>query len=345
MSVRPAPPAPPGLRGYSMPAEWAPHVGTWIAWPHHAPDWPDKFGPVPWAYAEFVRHLSRRERVRILVQNKALESRARGVLEKAGADLSKVDFRRCPTDRVWTRDSGAIFVRDGEGHRLATCWIFNGWAKYPNHKRDAKVGAFMAKAVGVPEHRVKLVLEGGAIDVDGEGLLMATEECLLSDVQARNPKLNRADVEKALRENLGVKRVVWLHKGIVGDDTHGHVDDVARFFAPGKVLLCREDDAADENYGILAENKERLKAEKLDVVDLPMPAPLAFDGQRLPASYANFYVGNGAVFVPTFNDPKDRVALGVIADCFPGREVVGIHCVDWVWGLGTLHCATQQEPS
>jgi agmatine deiminase len=337
--------APPGLRGYAMPAEWQPHVGTWIAWPHHAADWPGKFSAIPWVTGEIVRVLSRRERVRILVQHARLESRARGLLSRVGADLSKVDFRRCPTDRGWTRDSGALFVRNGEGHRLATHWTFNGWAKYPNHRRDARVASFMAQAVGVPEHRVDLVLEGGAIDVDGEGLLLATEECLLSEVQARNPGLGRAGTEKALREHLGVRRVVWLGRGIAGDDTHGHVDDVARFFAPGKVLLCREEDAGDVNYAPLEENRERLRGEKLEVVDLPLPAPVVFDGLRLPASYANFYVANGVVIVPTFNDPRDRRALGILADCFPGREVVGIHCVDFVWGLGTLHCATQQEPA
>jgi agmatine deiminase len=333
-----------------MPAEWAPHAATWIAWPHETRDWPGRFAPIPWVYAEIVRVLTRGERVRILVQDAAAEGRARGVLKKVGVEVSRVDFHRIPTDRVWTRDSGALFVTNAQGTRIATHWKFNGWAKYPNHKRDDAVAARMAKALGVEEHPVlegarEVVMEGGAIDVDGAGLLMATEECLLSeDVQPRNPGLGRAGIEKVFRETLGIRRVIWLGRGIAGDDTHGHIDDLCRFVAPGRVLLCREENPADENHAPLQENLERLRGEKIDVIPLPMPAPIVFSGLRVPASYANFYIANGTVIVPTFNDPKDRLALGIIADCFPGREVVGIHCVDFVWGLGTLHCATQQEP-
>jgi agmatine deiminase len=338
------------LRGFAMPAEWAPHAATWIAWPHELKDWPGRFAPIPWAYGELVRLLSRHERVRILVGDAALEKRARAVLRKVGVDLAQVDFHRVPTDRVWTRDSGAIFVTNARGGRIATNWRFNGWAKYPNHKRDDAVAAKMAKALGVPEHKVlagerAVVMEGGAIDVDGAGLLMATEECLLSDVQARNPGLGRAGIEKVFADTLGIKRVIWLGQGIVGDDTHGHVDDLARFVGPGRVLLCQEENQGDPNHALLRENRERLEAEKLDVIPLPMPRPLIFNGQRLPASYANFYIGNGVVIVPTFNDSMDRVALGIIAECFKDREVVGLHCVEFIWGLGTIHCATQQEPA
>ncbi len=341
---------PPGQRGYAMPAEWAPHRATWIAWPHNTEDWPGRFPPIPWAYAEIVRVLTRNERVCILVQNAAEEKKARGVLARVGVDRSRVDFHRIPTDRVWTRDSGAIFVTDGSGKKIATHWKFNGWAKYANHKRDDQVAPRIARALRVPEYRVvvekrEIVMEGGAIDVDGRGTLMATEECLLSDVQARNPGLGRAGIEKAFADVLGIRRVVWLGRGIAGDDTHGHIDDLARFVAPGRVLLCQEENPKDENHKPLRENLERLRGEKLDVIPLPMPAPIVFDGQRVPASYANFYIANGVVIVPTFNDPRDRVALGIIAGCFPDREVVGIHCVDFVWGLGTLHCATQQEPA
>ena len=337
-------------RGYSMPAEWAPHAATWIAWPHELKDWPGRFAPIPWAYGELVRLLSRHECVRILVGDAAREKRARSVLSKVGVDLGRVEFHRVPTDRVWTRDSGAIFVTNGRGDRVATHWKFNGWAKYANHKRDDAVAGRMAKALSVEEHRVligdrEVVLEGGAIDVDGAGLLLATEECLLSDVQARNPGLGREGTEKVLKETLGVNRVIWLGRGIAGDDTHGHIDDLARFVGPGRVLLAQEENEKDLNYALLRENLERLRAEKLDVVPLPMPQPLVFDGMRLPASYANFYIANGQVIVPTFNDARDRQALGIIAECFPDREVVGLHCVDFVWGLGTIHCATQQEPS
>jgi agmatine deiminase len=336
-------------RGFAMPAEWAPHAATWIGWPHELKDWPGRFAPIPWAYGELVRLLSRHERVRILVGDASREKRARRVLIKVGVDLSRVDFHRIPTDRVWTRDSGAIFVTNARGERIATHWRFNGWAKYPNHKRDDAVAGKMAKAIGVPEHKVlvgdrEIVMEGGAIDVDGTGLLMATEECLLSDVQARNPGLGRAEIEVVFAETLGIKRVIWLGRGIVGDDTHGHVDDLARFVAPGRVLLCHEKNERDENHALLRENLERLQSEKIEVIPLPMPSPVIFDGQRLPASYANFYIANGVVIVPTFNDPQDRTALGIIAECFPDRDVVGLHCVDFVWGLGTIHCATQQEP-
>ncbi len=333
------------LTGFRMPAEWAPHRATWIAWPHNRADWPGRFGPIPWAYGEIVRILSRNERVRILVKDAALQRDAKALLAKLGVDLRKVDFFRIPTDRVWTRDSGAIFVVDGKGRRIATHWTFNGWAKYPNHKKDDLVAGRMARAARVPEFKVPgVVMEGGAIDVDGRGTLLATEECLLSDVQARNPGLGRAGIERVFGEVLGIRRVVWLGRGIVGDDTHGHIDDIARFVAPGRVLLCSEKNPKDENHAICAENRERLRDAKLEVIDLPLPSPVVFDGQRVPASYANFYIANGAVIVPTFNDPKDRHALGQIAECFPDREVVGIHCGDFIWGLGTLHCATQQEP-
>ncbi len=332
-----------------MPAEWAPHSATWIAWPHETRDWPGRFAVIPWVYGEIVRTLARQERVRILVQGQGEEKKARTLLKKVGADLGQVDFHHVPTDRVWTRDSGAIFVTDGQGGRMATNWKFNGWAKYPNHLQDDAVATRMARILGVEEYAVRVgdravVGEGGAIDVDGAGLLLATEECLLSDVQARNPGLDRAALERVFAASLGIRRVVWLGRGIVGDDTHGHIDDLARFVGPGRVLLCQEDDPKDANYAPLAENLERLQGEKIEVIPLPMPSPLTFAGQRLPASYANFYIANGLVLVPTFNDPRDRVALGVIAECFPGREVVGIHCVELVWGLGTLHCATQQEP-
>ena len=337
------------LSGVAMPAEWAPHRATWIGWPHNKADWPGKFEPIPWAYAEIVRVLSRNERVCILVQDAAGEKKARGVLRKAAVDLKRVDFFRIPTDRVWTRDSGAIFVKSKSGKKIATHWKFNGWAKYPNHKKDDLVAARIAKAVRVEEYPVvvdgrEIVMEGGAIDVDGRGTLMATEECLLSPVQARNPGLGREGIERVFRDVLGIERVVWLGRGIAGDDTHGHIDDLARFVAPGRVLLCQEKNAKDQNYRPLKENLERLRTAKIEVIPLPMPAPIVFEGQRVPASYANFYVANGGVIVPTFNDPNDRHALGIVADCFPGREVVGIHCVDFVWGLGTLHCATQQEP-
>jgi agmatine deiminase len=312
-------------------------------------DWPGKFAAIPWVYGEIVRHLVQRERVGLLVADAAEEKAARRLFARVGADAAQIDFVRCATDRVWTRDSGPTFVH-ARDRLVAVHWCFNAWAKYPDWKKDRKVAAAIARARSVEpvqprigEHWV--VLEGGAIDVDGEGTLLATEECLLDSVQARNPELSKEQLEAALGEYLGVRRVVWLGRGIVGDDTHGHIDDLARFVAPGRVVLVQESDPHDENYEPLQENRERLQGAGLEVIALPMPRPLIFEGRRLPASYANFYIANGLVLVPTFNDPADRSALGILAELFPDREVVGIHAVDLVWGLGTLHCMTQQEPS
>ncbi|MFN8008857.1 MAG: agmatine deiminase family protein [Terriglobia bacterium] len=345
-----------------MPAEWEPHRATWIAWPHNARDWPGKFSPIPWVYAEIVRHLHHGERVGILIREPAEERRVGRILVSVGVDLNQIDFLVCPTDRVWTRDYGPLFVKresDNGGEVAATNWKFNGWAKYPNWKKDNAAAAKIIKWLqldswepaivkdGKP-HRV--VLEGGSIDVNGRGLLLTTEECLLSPVQQRNPGLERHDLEKIFADSLGIRKVLWLQRGIVGDDTHGHIDDLARFVNPHTVVVVKEDDPAEENYLPLQENLELLKTmtdqggTPLKVVPLPMPRPLLFNGQRLPASYANFYIGNEVVLVPTFNDPNDRAALSTLAKVFPERSVIGIHSVDLVWGLGTLHCLTQQEP-
>ncbi len=356
----------PAKLGYRMPAEWEAHLATWIAWPHERRDWPGKLAPIPWVYAEVVRHLVPGERVRILVDDLALENRARAVLDRLGIDLTQIDFFRVPTDRSWTRDTCPLFVRrDRDGDVALTDWKFNGWAKYPNHRRDDAVPARLAKRLGLRRFMPSVtpdelgpggkprqaVLEGGSIDVDGAGTLLTTEECLLSPIQARNPGVSRQQIERVLSDFLGARHVLWLGQGIAGDDTHGHVDDLARFVGPRTVVLAHEPNASDVNYRPLAENRERLSGmtnaagEKLDVVLLPMPAPVMFNGTRLPASYANFYIGNAAVLVPTFNDPADREALGIVAALFPQRKVIGIHAGDLVWGLGTLHCMTQQQPA
>jgi agmatine deiminase len=339
-----------------MPAEWEPHEATWIAWPHNRNDWPGKFAAIPLVYGEIVRQLHRSEPVRILVNGPAGEERARTVLQKLELGWKRISFRRVPTDRVWTRDYGPLFIEEPNGLGLVY-WQFNGWAKYPDHRRDGRVPARVAQ--GMPGvhfmfsghvHGRSVVLEGGAIDVNGLGCLLTTEECLLSKVQCRNPGFSRKDYEKVFARYLGVTKVLWLGKGITGDDTHGHVDDLARFVAPRTVVAVVEDDAKDENYRPLQENLDRLRGmtdqdgHRLEVAPLPMPAPVVWDGQRLPASYANFYIANDRVLVPTFNDPNDRKALGILADLFPTRTVVGIHAVDLVWGLGTLHCLTQQQP-
>ena len=342
-----------------MPAEWEPHEATWLSWPHEKTDWPGKFAPIPWVYAEIVRNLARVERVRILVMDAAAENDAKKILTKAGADLKAVDFYRVPTDRGWIRDFGPIFVRGKNSELSATHWLFNAWAKYDNGKRDAAAVTKLApqmKSWKIPVHQPmykgkRVVLEGGGIEVNGRGTIMITEEWLLSSTQVRNPGFTRADTEAVLRQGLGVKNIVWLGKGIAGDDTHGHVDDLCRFVNPRTVVLVREKNQRDANYKPLEENWERLRSarledgSKMEVVEMPMPAPLHFEGVRLPASYANFYISNSAVLVPTFNDPNDRVALGILSELFPGRALVGIHAVDLVWGFGTLHCLTQQQPA
>jgi len=349
--------APPAFR---LPPEWDRHEATWIGWPHETSDWPGKFAPIPWVYAEIVRRIAPGEKVRVLVNSGARRLQARSVLARAGADLAAVEFFTVQTDRGWTRDFGPIFVvRDrGEGGALGVAGFrFNGWAKYSNCRLDAAAARAVARRLRVPFAAVKsggrdVVLEGGAIDVNGRGTLVTTEECLLDpDVQPRNPGLGRGGIERVFREALGASNVIWLGRGIAGDDTHGHVDDLCRFVSARTLVLCCESNPHDANYRALEENRERLQEARLEdgskpeVVPLPMPAPLYFAGRRLPASYANFYIANSAVLVPTFNDPADRVALGTLAELLRDRPVVGIHAVDLVWGLGTLHCLTQQQPA
>ncbi len=328
-----------------MPAEWEPHEATWIAWPHNREDWPGRFAPIPWVYGEIVRKLSAVERVRILIEGEALERQARTILRKAGANMDAVEFFHLKTNRVWTRDTGPIFIRNRKGETALTWWRFNAWAKYSDFELDAQVPDFVALQVKRPVWQVDMVLEGGSIDVNGDGLLLTTEECLLSPVQARNPGMKRAEIERHWRDYLGVRKVVWLRNGITGDDTHGHVDDLARFVSADTVVLASESDRSDPNYEPLRENAAILRAAGLRVVKLPMPQPLVFAGQRLPASYANFYIANGLVLVPTFNDPNDRIALNTLARCFPDRTVTGINCTELIWGLGALHCMTQQQPA
>ncbi len=360
----------PAALGFRMPAEWEPHEATWIAWPHNRDDWPGKFAPIPWVYTEIVRHLSRVERVNILVKGRKRQERAAGRLSAAGVDLDRVTFVKAATDRVWTRDSGPTFVvndraaeAEGEGETGRGLglidWRFNGWAKYENHRHDNRLPRQIGRHLGlsrwVPKveiegRSVRVVMEGGAIDVNGRGTLLTTEECLLSPVQARNPGLDRAGIERLFSDYLGVRHVIWLGRGIAGDDTHGHVDDLARFVDPRTVVTVVERRTSDPNYEPLQENWKRLQSardqdgEPLRVVPLPMPGPVVFEGVRLPASYANFYIANGLVIVPTFNDPADREALSTLAGLFPDRQVVGIHAVDLVLGLGTLHCLSQQQP-
>jgi agmatine deiminase len=346
----------PHALGFRMPAEWEPHGATWLGWPHELTDWPGKFAPIPWAFAEIVRHLSRVERVYLLVENRNVRARVRSILRKAGANLDAIDFFVVPTDRGWMRDSGPICVRNESGEVAFNHFQFNGWAKYSNHKKDSvivtKVNRKLKRRLWQPHHKGRrVVLEGGSIDVNGRGTLLTTEECLLTKVQERNPAWTREDYTEVFRAYFGVTNVLWLKNGIAGDDTHGHVDDLARFVNPSTVVTVVESNSKDANYAALQENLALLKSMKhqdgmpLCVETLPMPAPVYFDGQRLPASYANFYIANKLVLVPTFNDSNDRVALNTLARLFQDREVVGIPCRDLVLGLGTIHCMTQQQPS
>ncbi|HEX4321497.1 MAG TPA: agmatine deiminase family protein [Acidobacteriaceae bacterium] len=347
--------------GFRMPAEWETHEGTWIGWPQNQADWPGKFAAIPWVYAEIVRLLSQRERVHILVDSETVKLRAASVLKRAGVDLAHVDFHLWPTDRVWLRDSGPIFVKSVDSKVAITNWKFNAWAKYDDWKLDDQVPTLVAGLLGVSQWQPtvtlangtkhRLVLEGGSIDVNGAGTMITTEECLLSEVQQRNPGISREQLERAFHDYLGIDQVLWMDRGVAGDDTHGHVDDITRFVGPSTIVTAVEPNTTDDNHVPLAENLARLKASRTPdgkqwtIVELPLPRPVVFRGQRLPASYANFYIANGLVLVPTFHDPNDRIALGILAELFPDREVIGIHSVDLVWGLGTLHCMTQQQPA
>jgi len=341
--------------GFSMPAEWETHEATWLAWPHHPTDWPGKLNTIRWVYTEIVRKIAAGETVRLLVRSKEESRSAARYLERAGADVAAVEFIVHPTNRGWMRDSGPLFVRRSTGRKLESAIVqfhFNAWAKYDDWQKDRRVPEVAARRLGKRLFDAPIILEGGGIEVNGRGTLITTEECYLDPkIQVRNPGLGRAGFEAALRECLGVRNICWLSRGPAGDDTHGHIDDICRFVNARTLVLIREDNPADVNYRPLEENWERVPdlrledGSKPEVVALPMPAPLVFDGCRLPASYANFYICNAGVLVPTFNDPNDRVALGILGELFPDRPVVGIHCVDMILGFGSLHCLSQQQPA
>jgi agmatine deiminase len=423
-----------------MPAEWEPHAATWLAWPHYHGDWPGKFEPIPWVYAEIIRHLAKHERGELIVNNAAAGRKARRVLERANAFSANIRFHCWPTNRVWLRDSGCIFVtriagalapdhvgtaalgrpagpqarlsspqrsspQNRGGHEftravdsqkkkralapeavLALKFRFNAWAKYSNWRYDDKIGSLMARVkvpilaakdaarmghppnptlrksrrVGHPQFSScevlpiavgkRIVLEGGSIDVNGAGTILTTEECLLSKLQQRNPQMSRVHYEKAFADYLGAPHTIWLGRGIVGDDTHGHVDDLTRFVAKDTVVTMIEPNTKDPNHAPLQANLRRLQSardqngKQLTVVEVPMPQPVVFEGRRLPASYANFYIANGVVLAPVFNRPNDRIALNTLAQLFPKREIVPIYSGDFIWGLGAMHCMTQQQP-
>ena len=341
---------------FRLPAEWEKHEATWIGWPHNKEDWPGKFSPIPYVYAEIVRIISHGEIVRILVENDSHEKKARKVLKSVGVDFDNIEFYKIKTDRNWLRDAGPQLVKDAAGKVNLIHFKFNAWAKYDNYKKDKYIPEFISGKMKLPlypamykDHHV--VLEGGSIDTNGKGTLLTTEECLLDpNLQVRNKDYTKQDYAEVFNKFLGINNVIWLGNGIKGDDTHGHVDDLCRFVNDRTLLIVSEDNEKDENYIPLKENYERLQdailedGSKPELIKLPMPSPVIFKGERLPASYANFYISNYAVLVPTFNDPNDRIALGIISELFPDRKVIGIHSVDLVWGLGTLHCLTHEQP-
>ena len=341
---------------FRLPAEWEKHEATWIGWPHNKEDWPGKFSPIPYVYSEIVKIISQWEIVRILVENENHEKKARKVLKSVGVGFDNIEFYKIKTDRNWLRDAGPQLVKDAAGKVNLIHFKFNAWAKYDNYKKDKYIPEFISGKMKLPlypamykDHHV--VLEGGSIDTNGKGTLLTTEECLLDpNLQVRNKDYTKQDYEEVFNKFLGINNVIWLGKGIKGDDTHGHVDDLCRFVNERTLLIVSEDNEKDENYIPLKENYERLQyafledGSKPEIIKIPMPAPLIFKGERLPASYANFYISNYAVLVPTFNDINDRKALGIISELFPDRKVIGIHSVDLVWGLGTLHCLTHEQP-
>ena len=345
-------------QSWRMPAEWEPHRATWIAWPHFEPDWPGKLAPIPWAYGEITRVLADFEPVEILCHSETVYENAGAILESHAVRADHIRLHLVPNDRAWLRDSAPTGVVDPSGAVTLLNWSFNAWAKYANWRVDAQVGGAIANIAQLPrieptrpDNGAPMVLEGGGIETNGAGLLLVTEEWLLSNVQIRNPGLTREGYNQAFHDWLGARTTIWLGEGCAGDDTHGHVDDIARFVASDTIVIAVEEDPADENHARSIDNVRRLELAARDplvgplkIVRLPFPRRVSMNGERLPASYANFYIANGVVLVPTFNDPNDRVALNVLAGLMPKHQIVGIHAVDLVWGLGTIHCLTQQEP-
>ncbi|MBN9690357.1 MAG: agmatine deiminase family protein [Verrucomicrobia bacterium] len=337
-----------------MPAEWEPHHATWLTWPRpNGISFPGKYEPVPDVYGQFVFHLTRGEEVHINVWNEELAEEIRRVLRRHHVPLERVHLHLFQAYEPWCRDHGPIFVvRDGPNgrDRAVVDWGYNAWGnKYPPFDLDDAIPQHIANLRGLPLFQPGIVMEGGSLEVNGRGTVLTTEACLLNP--NRNPELNRAQIEQYLRSYLGVRHVLWLGDGIVGDDTDGHIDDLTRFVNPTTVVTVVEEDPADENYELLQENLRRLRTmtdqdqQPLKIVELPMPRRLEYEDQRLPASYANFYIANGRVIVPTYRDPNDNRALELLQREFPDRKVVGIDSTDLIWGLGSFHCISQQEPA
>ena len=338
-----------------FPAEWEKQQGILLCFPHNGNDWPGKYEAIQWAFVEFIKKVAEVEEVILVVASEKLKLKVNGLLETAHVKISNVSYIIHKTNRSWMRDSGPIIVQNGN-RREALNFNFNGWAKYTNYQLDKHVPKQVSDFLKIPLTQAMykgkpVIVEGGAIDVNGKGTLLTSEECLLHPtVQIRNAKFTKEDYEAVFKEYLGITNVIWLGDGIEGDDTHGHIDDLCRFVNENTIITVVEDDKNDNNYVPLQDNLKRLQQAKLEngespkIVKLPMPKRLDFDGIRIPASYANFLILNKCVLVPTFNDSKDRTALNIIAECFPEREIIGISAIDLIWGFGTLHCLSQQIP-
>jgi len=341
----------PAALGFRMPAEWEPQAAIWLSWPHNHATWPGQFRPIPGVFAEIVAQISRFEEVRINCAA-CLQPRAKRLCAQAGAEMRRVAFYNHPTNDAWCRDHGPIFVKHRRtGEVAVTDWVHNAWGdKYPPYDLDNKIPPSIARKLKLRRFEDTMVLEGGSIDVNGRGLLLTSEQCLLNP--NRNPHLSRTQIEQNLKDFLGIKTVLWVGEGIAGDDTDGHIDDMTRFFKPDGFVTVMEPNGRDTNHRPLAENLDRLQGfrtpagKKFEIVTLPMPRPFGFRGQRVPASYANFLIVNGAVLVPQFRQKRrDATACAILGDCFPGREIVPIDCYELIWGLGTLHCISQQQPA
>ncbi|MFD1314741.1 agmatine deiminase family protein [Namhaeicola litoreus] len=342
---------------FRLPAEFEKQEAVLLSFPFLGNDWPGKFGAIQWEFTEFIRKVSYYEKILLIVKSEEHGKKVKAMLNLAHADLENIEFIPLKTNRSWMRDSGPVTVKTIDGKRIALQFSFTGWAKYPNHRLDQKIPQKVAETLKIPVQKATykekhVVLEGGAIDVNGKGTMLTTKECLLHPtIQIRNQGFEQKDYEAVFQEYFGITNTIWLNEGIVGDDTHGHVDDICRFVNPTTVIACEEKNTKDKNHKKLAENLEILagstleNGKNIEVVKMPMPSPIYFDQMRLPASYVNFLIGNGFVLAPTFNDKNDYQALGILNELFPKREVIGINAIHLVWGLGTLHCLSHEIPA
>jgi agmatine deiminase len=342
----------PRQQGYYFPAEFAKHRATWLSWPHKEASWPGKISAIFPYYSAFIKELAKGEQVCINVKDEAMKAFALSYLEKAGAQLDRVSFYIHPTNDAWCRDHGPAFLINpaAEQQKIIVDWGYNAWGnKYPPFDLDDDIPTHIGKVLGLPVYYPGIVMEGGSVDFNGKGTLLTSESCLLNP--NRNPHLNREQIEGYLCDYYGVEQVLWVKEGIIGDDTDGHIDDTVRFVNEDTVLTVVEENKGDENYELLQENLRDLKkmrllnGKQLNIVELPMPEEVIYEEQRLPASYANFYIANESVIVPTFRSQRDEKALEIIAGCFPDRKVVGIDSTEIIWGLGSFHCLSQQEPA